>query len=298
MAETIAEIKTAMQAELEADAVLGSAGSDPLTSTSAVAVYNEWLDLTAFVMASLENLFDDHVSEVQALIAQDKAHTPAWYAEKAMAFQFGDALPAGSDVYDPVAVAGDASLVVTYAVAHEVDNGVRLKVAGGTVGALNALIGGIMTALTAYYEDQQNGIKDAGVVLFITTGGGDNLQISYVIYYDPRLLNNLGQRLDGSSNTPVVDAINAYLFGLSFETDVVTGANKPVDLPFDLNKFNDAITGVVGVVTVKAVVVQANHAAVPYTDILAASPQQYVADTGYLVLDSVYFNGNVSYQPY
>ena len=289
-------------AAITGDPVIGAGGTNPLTSTSNVAVYRAVATDVAICQEVLEGNFDNHIAEVKGIIAGQNRGTVPWYAYMAMRFQYGDSLPAGSDVYSPVAAAGDPSLIVTYAVAQEVELtgggfGVRIKVATGTPGALSALSGGQLTALTAYFEPP-NGVKYAGVELDITSEAGDNLQCGHVIYYDALVLNAAGQRIDGTSNTPVIDAINAYLFGLSFTVDPVSGVNVPVNEPFDLNEYVAAIMAVPGVVTVENVTVQAHYAATPYVNIMAAAPPEYVADSGYLVLDTGYWGANVTYTPY
>jgi len=274
MARTIGQIQGAIVAAVSADATLGPA----LTSSSLTAVWLLWTWVVATCQWTLESLFDAHVSEAQGIIAAQKPHTLQWYATIAKAFQYGDSLPADTDVYSPVAAPGDASLVVTYAAAVEVTNLVRIKVATGSAGSLSALSSGQLTAFTAYMAL----VKDAGVRLQCTSGAADTFQPTMVIMYDPLVLDATGARLDGTEATPVKDAINAFLDSLPFNG------------VFILNSFIAAMQAVPGVVIADVVSVQAFYGSVPPVVIAA----QYVPDAGYLALDNTWFGANVSYAPY
>jgi hypothetical protein len=277
MARTISEIQQSIVAAKEADGTLSG-----LTSSSAVAIWLLWTWIIATCQWVTESLYDAHVSEVQGIIALQKPHTLQWYATMAKAFQYGYALPAGSDLYDPAAPAGDASLVISYAAAVELEGQVRIKVAGYTAGVLLALTGAQLAAFTAYMQ----AVKDAGVLLQITSGNPDNLQLALNIYYDPLIINATGQRIDGTENTPVPDAINTFL------------ANLPFNGVFMLNSLIAAGQAVSGVLIFEVVGCQANYAATPYVNILTATPNVYVPDAGYMLLDETYFGANVNYIAY
>ncbi len=277
MARTITEIQNQIIAAKVADGTLSS-----LSSTSQTAVWRLWTYVQAVGIQVHETLFDAHKAEVLAIIATQKPHTLQWYVTMAKAFQYGDTLPPDTDTYNPVRAAGDPAFVVSFADAVELTNLVRVKAAAGTVGSLTALSGPELTALTSY----MGRVKDAGVRLQVTSGNADNLQLKLAVYYDPLVLDATGARLDGTEATPVTDAINQFL------------DNLPFNGRFIFNQMMDAVLAVDGVKNAKATVCQANYAATPYVDILAASPSEYIPDAGYLSLDSTYFNANVSYTSY
>lgn len=254
-----------------------------LTSSSTVAVWWLWTWVIATAQWIQESLFDAHQAEVTGIIATQKPHTLQWYVTMAKAFQYGDALPADSDTYSPVRPAGDPAFVVTYAAAVETVNQVRIKVATGAVGALSALSSAQMTALNNYLAL----IKDAGVRLQLTSGTGDNLQTGMIIYYDPLVIDGTtGARIDGTSMTPVKDAINNFLDSLPFNG------------VFIFNSFVAALQAVQGVIIADVNICQANYAATPYINIIAATPDQYTPDAGYLVLDNAFFAANITYVAY
>ena len=103
-----------------------------------------------------------------------------------------------------------------------------------------------------------------------------------VIYYDPLILDVTGARLDGTSATPVKDAVNAFL------------ASIPFNGRFVLDKYIAAMMAVDGVVVPEVTAVQAYYGAVPPVVITT----WYIPDAGYLALDGVYFDAHVSYVPY
>jgi hypothetical protein len=280
MARTIAQIEAGIQAAIAANPVLASL----LTSESAVAEFNEWVTVFATSQQLTEVNQDACEAEVNAALAKLTPHTLQWYATKAMAFQYGDALVPDKDYYDPIAPAGDASLVVGAAAAVVVDDVVRIKVAALTAGVLGPLGGAELVSLTAYMQV----VKDAGVDITVTTGAGDNLQLAMTIYYDPLVLNAMGQRIDGTENTPVMDAINAFLD--TFNSSFINNQNGVLFY----NALVAAIQAVSGVIIGEVTSAQANYGMTPFVDI---NPQ-YVPDAGYLVLDAVFFAANITYVAY
>ncbi len=279
MAKTKDEWQAGFLATKNADPVIGTGGPSELSSTSLVAIWRLWMGLIVNALFDLGNLFDFHKKEVSDIIATLKPHTLQWYVTFVKAFQYGDSLPADSDTYDPVKDASDVSRIVTFAAAVEFSNLIRLKTATGTVGALAPLSGPQLAALTVY----MGRVKDAGVRLQVTTGPGDKLQLKVKIYYDALIIDATGARIDGTSSTPVKDAINAYLDSLPFNG------------VFDFYDCVKAMRAVDGVKVAEPLVCQANYAAVPYTNIMTATPNEYTPDAGYLVLDDVYFTANVTY---
>jgi len=271
MARTIAQIAEEIYAQVEADPVLGP----ELTSDSAVAEWRLWANNVAVAQWTLENLYDAHKDEVSGIIATEKPHTLQWYVTMAKAFQFGMSLPADSDTYAVVPPADPTVLIIANAAVVELVNLLRIKVARLVGGVLAPISGPQMTAFAAYMAR----VKDAGVRLQLTSGNADNLQLQLAVYYDPLILDNTGARLDGTSATPVKDAINTFL------------DNLPFNGLFVLNNLIAAIQAVDGVRIGQIVLAQANYGATPYV----AIPLEYTPDAGYMVLDSGYFDANVTY---
>lgn len=278
MAKSKAEWKAWLVGAKNADPLIGTGGVSELTSDSAVSIWGRWLEIIAGALFDLGNLFDFHKAEVADLIKRDKSHRVAWYAGKAKAYQHGDSLPADTDTYDPVRVAGDAALVVKFASAVELGNRIRIKMAKGTPGALVPLSGGELTGSTAYL----NRVKDAGVRLDCTSGVADTLQPTMVIWYDPLVLDATGARLDGTAAAPVKDAVNSFLAGIDFDTR------------FILDKYIAAMSAVEGVKVAEVTSVRAYYGAV--TPVVITN--WYEPDAGYLALDETWFGSHVSYSAY
>jgi hypothetical protein len=273
MARSIAQIQAAIIAAKDADGTLSG-----LTSSSMTAIWLLWTYVVAVCQWTLENLYDAHKNEVAGIIATEKPHTLQWYVTMAKAFQFGMALPPGSDTYTVVPPAALSSLVVQFAAAVELTNLVRIKVATLSGSILGPLSAPQLTAFTTY----MGLVKDAGVRLQCTSGAPDTFQPTMIIYYDPLVVDANGARLDGTEATPLMDAVNAFLDSLPFNG------------VFILNNFIAAMQGVPGVIIADVVVVLAFYASVP--PVVIAS--QYVPDAGYMTLDAAWFGANVSYVAY
>ncbi len=270
MARSIAQIQATIVAAKTADSTLSG-----LSSTSNVSIWLLWTYIVAVCQWTLENLFDAHKAEVSNIIATQKPHSLQWYVTMAKAFQYGVTLPADTDVYTVVPPVDPIVLVVQFAAAVELVNLVRLKVAKLSGGVLEPLSSLQLTALTAY----MGRVKDAGVRLQVTSDNPDNLRMVVAIFYDPLVLDATGRRLDGTSTTPVKDAIKAFL------------DNLPFNGLFVLNNVIGTLQAIDGVRIGEVVSAQANYGVTAYVPIA----YEYLPDAGYMVLDEVYFDAHVSY---
>ncbi len=271
MARTILQIQTDIIAAKNADATLAG-----LTSPSTTAIWRLWTYVIAFAMWTQEVLFDKHKAEVDDTIANTRPGTLKWYVYKAKQFQYGVLLPADTDVYPTV---DESALVIKYAAAVELPTLLRVKVATITAGVLARVDGTATTGTLGAFNAYLARIKYAGVRVIGTSGDPDLLRPKINIYYDALVLDNSGQRLDGTSNTPVKDAINTFLLSLPFNG------------LFILNRLREYIeTNVEGVVIGDIVFAEGNYAAV-FTPII----YEYNPDAGYMILDDTYFNTYITY---
>lgn len=261
MARTIAQIQAEIITAKEARPELAV-----LNSTSAVAIWRLWTYVVAVCFWTIEKLFDAHVSEVKGLLAAQRAHKPAWYAEMARRFQYGFALLPDSDAFDNTGYTKaqiDASKVVTYAAAMERTKFLRIILAGGTGDDLEQLPAAQLTAATAYL----NRVRDVGVRLMVESNPPDALKLNLTIYYDALVLDANGARIDGTADTPVLDAVNDYLKrGVGFNGLFVTA------------KLQDELQAVDGVVIPDITLCQASYGALPFTDINV----EYTPDAGWM----------------
>lgn len=277
MARSINEIKTDLLAKIAADTTLGPL----LASTSAVAIFNAWCFIFAAAAWTLENLFDIFKSDVDYKIAQDKAHRPQWYVNKAKAFQYGYSLVTDQDYYDntgldPALV--EASKIVAYAAVVE-EPSIRMKVAKLSGSNLAKLSAGELTAFIAYIKQ----IRDAGVKLHggtissaatITSTDPDKLRLVIRVKVNPLVIDDTtGARIDGLNPTPVKDAVKRYINNLDFNG------------VFDVQKLEKEILAVDGVTSLKIDGIQSKYGALPFT----AVDIDFVPDSGYLIIEDADF---------
>ncbi len=270
MARTIAEIQQQIIDTKNADTTL----SAYVWSDSKVAIWRLWTYVVAACIWTLENLFDYHKVEVETIISNQKPHTLKWYVYMAKLFQYGVTLPDDTDTY-PTPSTDPEVVIVQYAAAVELSNLVRIKVAKSPSGTLESLSEEELEAFSGY----MNRIKDAGVRLQLTSGNPDILKLEVSVFYDPLVLSSTGERLDGASTTPVLDAVNVFLSDLPFNG------------VFVLNHLIAALQNVEGVKIGYVVSAQANYGTTPFVPISV----KYTPDAGYMILDETFFNANVTY---
>jgi len=241
MARTITEIQAEIVASVAADGTLSGA-----SSTSATAIWRLWTRVMATAIWALEVIFDAFTVDLLAQVEALRPHTLRWYQEKAKAFQYGSDLPEGSDEYDNSALDTATiatQMIVTAAAATEEGGSVTVRAAKTVSGELAKLSAPEVASFTTYIEE----IKDAGVPLEILSQDGDKLTVVGTIYYDPLVLNSSGNRIDGTENEPVQNAIKAYLKALPFNGMLVR------------NTLIDIIQAVPGVYTPNITSVQAGR---------------------------------------
>ncbi len=286
MARTIDEIKNNMLAQVAADEVL----SANLTSTSITAIWRLIIGVVAYAIFILENLFDIFRAEITAEMAAQKPHTKDWYRSKALAFLYGVPLTSGTDQFDTTDLTDDqitAASIVKQAAAVKLisDAGygiLRVKVATGAGSVLEALSAAQLAAVRAY----MNQVVDAGTQLTVTSSEADKLKLVIDVYYDPLVLSPTGARLDASSNTPVPDAIDAFLASIDFNGTW----NK---------KLNEAaIMAVEGVLYANITAAASKYGAYNYEDTgitnVGAIDMFRIADAGYFTADDITINYKLS----
>lgn len=264
MARKITDIHNELLSKVAADAVL----STVLTSTSMTAIYRLFLYIVAFAAWTEEKIFDLFKLEINENISAMKPHSLRWYAERSKLFQFGFDLLDESDYYDNTGITNDviqASKIVSYAAVVEQPRGIRIKVAKTIGDDLGQLSTPEIYAFTLYIKE----IKDAGVKALITSGPADNLRLQLTIVYDPLVLGATGARLDGTSLSPVKDAIKQHL------------KNLPFNGVFSVQKLVDSIQSVEGVNDLQVQQVQTKYGLLPFTSVAIS----VIPDAGYLRID-------------
>ncbi len=256
MARPIETIFDSLMAEKQASPELAA-----LTSPSATAMSRLWLYVVSKAMWSLEMLWDQFRSEVDAKIARARPGTPGWYADQALRFQAGDTLTV-DDSGIHYAAGSTGTKLVTRAAAKESDTGkLFIKVAknGAAPGSLAGLSNAELTQVKGYFDR----IRFAGTGLEVVSRDADRLQVRGEIYYDPLLDVALVK-------AAVAQAITAYLASLNFAGQVYVA------------RVEDAIQSVAGVRDVKLRNVQARVG----TAALVSIDRVYETAAGYITEDA------------
>jgi hypothetical protein len=269
MARSTADIQNEIISTVQSDDVLNT----ELTSTSKTAVWRLTTYVVAFVIGTVERMFDALVILINDLISRLKPHTLRWYAEKAKAFQYGFNLLPDSDQFNNTGYNDaqiEASKIVDYAAVVE-----QLSANGRTVLRLKlatesgADLAPLSTAQVNAFKSYMSRIKDAGVPLIIDSLPADKLKQKWRIFYDPLILTSDGNRVDGTANDVVLTAIKEYLKNLPFNGTFV-------------NTYHiDAVQKVDGVVNAVLDECFATYGALPFSNVAV----EYEPDAGYLRFD-------------
>lgn len=211
MARTLDEIMNSMVTTIKTNPVLAG------LSASASAIWRLFLYIIADAHYNQELIFDQHKADVSEIIRNKTPHRAAWYSDKAKLFQFGHQLVKDTDYYDNSALTEEqvlASRVVKYSAAIQSrdKNILYLKVATDSGNKRTPIPQNQMNALKAYFEE----VSDAGVYIEFINSKADDMELHIDIYYNALILDGNGKRLDGTSDTPVQNAIRAYFANLPF----------------------------------------------------------------------------------
>lgn len=216
MARTIEQIQNEILKAKETEVSLNR-----LNSTSKVAIWRLWAYITAFVIWTLEKIFDEHKKEVSEALSELKPHTARWYRNKALAFQYGFDLRSETDLFDNTGKSKEEienSKIVKYSavVESETENRLIVKIATEQGGELQP----ISQAQKASFDAYINEIRDAGVRITTINYLPDILKLQMKIYRDPLVLNENGQSIL-SGEKPVEKAIKEYFKKLPFNGELV-----------------------------------------------------------------------------
>lgn len=216
MARTIQDIQNEILRAKDNEPALAE-----LNSTSKTAIWRLWAYITAFVIWTLEKIFDNHKKEVAEALSEQKPHTARWYRNKALAFQYGFDLMIDSDKFNNTGKTEDEienSKIVKYSAVTESETESRLiiKIATEQGDELQPISTGQKSAFEAY----MNEIKDAGVKITTINYLPDILKLQMKIYRDPLVLDENGQSIL-TGEKPVETAIKEYLKQLPFDGELV-----------------------------------------------------------------------------
>lgn len=192
-----------------------------LNSSSKVAIWRLWTYITAFVIFTLEKVFDTHQNEVAEQLKQLKPHTARWYRNKALAFQYGFDLKEDSDEFEnenhPVEEI-EKSKIIHYSAVVESEEDSRLIVKIAT--EQGEELAPISTEQKASFEAYLSEIKDAGVKISVINYLPDVLKLEMKIYRDPLVLDANGLSIL-TGKKPVEEAIKNFMKKLPFNGELI-----------------------------------------------------------------------------
>ena len=219
MARTIEQIQNEILKAKETEASLNG-----LNSTSKVAIWRLWVYITAFVIWTLEKIFDEHKKEISKLLSEQKPHTARWYRNKALAFQYGFNLRSETDLFDNTGKSKEEienSKIIKYSAVTEVEieSHLIVKIATESV-APTSNLSPLTQEQKAAFDVYINEIKDAGVRITTINYLPDILKLQMKIYRDPLVLDENGQSIL-TGEKPVEKAIKEYFKKLPVNGELV-----------------------------------------------------------------------------
>ncbi len=251
---------------------------DDLTSGSKVAIWRLILWVMAFGIFVHEQLFDRHVTDIEAAALAVTPGTLPWYAGEAKLFQDGFSLVFNDatrkfEYTDTTSADAIAAKIIKHASSRNISGVVTTKIAKVTASVTEKLTAAQLASFNVYWDK----IKIAGTSTLNISDDPDNLKLGLTVEYDPQLLTSAGVLISDGVTKPIQDAIDDYV---SVDSDSVQGL--PFDAQFRVQNLIDSIQGATGVVNAIADVVEASHGVVAYVDILAVQTETYSPNAGYL----------------
>lgn len=230
-----------------------------LTSTSKVSIFRLIMYVVAVIAWSLHKLWAILSADIDERIAVSRPFSRGWYTQTALNYQHGQELPE-TGIYNntglTIAEIQAKKIVAKAAVVEGTINGhgiLRIKVAKDIAGVLNPLGAGELSGFAEYI----NLMGAAGISIAVSSGDADKLRVSYKIYFDPLILNNLGQRKDGTDDAPVVNAIKSYLKEKN---------SRDFNGELSIDQLNDVVENVPGVTDVYLQGASSSYAGFSYED--------------------------------
>ena len=247
-----------------------------ITSTSKVGIFNLLLFVQAVAIWIHEKLFDTFKADIEKTALNIRPANTRFYIIEALKFQLNDELVFIDGTFkfkDTTSTAASQSRVIKFASVSDINAVVTIKVATRTTptSSLSPLLPEVKTS----FENYINKIKVAGTKVIVISNDPDILKVAYTITFDPLVMKETGFLLEepGATITPVQEAINTYIEGLSGEQ------------VFRVQDLTDAIQLARGVKIAIADVVAAKFGALIFSDILAVPTETYLPSSGYLITD-------------
>ena len=185
------------------------------SNASRVSVWGYVKQTTAFAIRTIEELFDTHKAEVQAIINEQRIGTTGWYATQARRYQKGHklALIDGRPGYtrdEP-----EVRILSHVAIEEDTTNGtIKVKVvkAGDAPGAPYTPL---ETEELQAFQTYLNAITFAGLRTEASSSAAVGIKVVAKVQVDAQLIATDGTAIDGT-DSPVDEAVKNYLRNLPF----------------------------------------------------------------------------------
>lgn len=169
--------------------------------------------IVAFALHILERIFDTEKESLVQYVDNLKPHTREWYVNTLKAFQLGYLLDRETGKYSEI---NTAAQIIKYCSMRVKNGELYFLIADDNSGVPKAITDeNIITSIWSYAER----IFDAGVHFKIFSADADDYKCELLIHYDPLVMNSKGERLDGTNDEPVLDAIKGYFKSFPFDSE-------------------------------------------------------------------------------
>ncbi|MCE9539756.1 MAG: hypothetical protein K8R85_11130 [Bacteroidetes bacterium] len=237
-----------------------------ITSTSKVARWRLWVWCVAACAMAFDVILDLFKIELAAIAQNSRYGSLPWYVVIAKEYQEGYNLVWQNNQYEYITT-DVASQIISLAASDETTTHVILKVA--------QLVSGVATPLsviqTAAFEAYITKKKPAGINVHIISDLPDELRLYVTVNYNPLMLTSTGESLLTPGTFPVEDAIESY------------NQNLPFNGTLELMSVVDKIQLASGVDTAYVTNAEARYGSNPFVSF----PEQYTANAGHLIIDSL-----------
>ena len=193
-----------------------------LNSSSKVSSWRLWFYIVAFVANSLKELYAIHQLEIIALIDNQKIGSLNYYRSIVLAFRDGHPFDrelleyTGNYTEEEIEAAQIVKRAAIQSITNEGRKQLFLKLATEDEnGNLAKIEDEVLERISAYMYPNIN----AGTYIEYFSGKADDLRVVLNVYIDNTILAIDGSRIDGTSNTPIPDALNAFLEDKNFKFD-------------------------------------------------------------------------------
>ena len=259
MARTLEEIQQNIQKEASRFPELSDLEANPST----VQVWKYAKMVMTLGIRTVEAIIDVHKQDVEAKLNRQAFGGLQWYKEKVLEYQHGDSLVVAANQVVYPAIDPAKRIIAQVAVTESQTNGsLEIKVAKDNNG-LTALSADELAGLQTYL----NRIKIAGTLVTANSGNAVPVRYNVNVEVDKSVLNRRAERIDGTTTTPVQEALDAFHKSLQFNGTLF------------LSKAVDAVQNVEGIMDVELAAFYFNGISWHKIN------RKLISDSGYVSLD-------------